>query len=180
MMGFSLALVGNLGGCVGRWWWFGTFSWGWCWQGQFGFDVDWNMSSSISHCLALLTDHLLGSPWPHHWDHLGPISWLISTLSPGSSQLCLLAHLNDIRPLLPFQNYSVGCSTLPSPGYSMWNPWNGGWIPWNGGWIPYFWWMDSMEWGMDSIPFPGGFHTFSRWIPYYFHMESRWNKFLAS
>ena len=27
-------------------------------------------------------------------------------------------------------------STLPSPGYSMWNPWNGGWIPWNGGWIP--------------------------------------------
>ena len=93
-------------------------------------------------------------------------------------------------------------STLPSPGYSMWIPWNGGWIPWNGGWIPYFWWMDSMEWGMDSIPFPGGFHTFSRWIPYlfqvdsipfpggfhtffrwipyYFHMESRWNKFLAS
>ena len=49
-------------------------------------------------------------------------------------------------------------STLPSPGYSMWNPWNGGWnpwnggwIPWNGGWIPYFWWMDSMEWWMDFM-----------------------------
>ena len=28
-------------------------------------------------------------------------------------------------------------STLPSPGYSMWNPWNGGWNPWNGGWIPW-------------------------------------------
>ena len=25
-----------------------------------------------------------------------------------------------------------------------------------------------------------GFHTFSRWIPYYFHMESSWNKFLES
>ena len=49
------------------------------------------------------------------------------------------------------------------------------------------WGVDSMEWGMDSIllvdGFQGmgdGFHTFSRWIPYYFHMESRWNKFLAS
>ena len=34
------------------------------------------------------------------------------------------------------------------------------------------WGMDSMEWGMDSIPFPGGFHTFSRWIPYFFQMDS--------
>ena len=41
-------------------------------------------------------------------------------------------------------------STLPSPGYSMWNPWNGGWIPWNGGWIP---------WNGGWIPWNGG------WIP---------------
>ena len=73
-------------------------------------------------------------------------------------------------------------STLPCPGYSIWNawkggwiPWNGdglhgmgdgfhgigdgfhtfgGWIPWNGGWIPYIF-------QMDSIHFPDGFHTFS-------------------
>ena len=70
-------------------------------------------------------------------------------------------------------------STLLSPGYSMWNPWNGGWtaeIPDGfhgmvdefytfGRWILYFWWMDSMEWGIDSIPFPDGFHTISIWNP---------------
>jgi hypothetical protein len=53
-------------------------------------------------------------------------------------------------------------STLPSLGYSIWNPWN---------------------FQVDSIPFSGGFHgmvdgfhIFSRWIPYHFqggvHMES--------
>ncbi|KIK07131.1 hypothetical protein K443DRAFT_628579, partial [Laccaria amethystina LaAM-08-1] len=58
-------------------------------------------------------------------------------------------------------------STLPSPGYSIWNPWNVRLNPWN----------------IDSIPFSGGFHgvadgfhIFSRWIPYHFqggvHMES--------
>ena len=64
-----------------------------------------------------------------------------------------------------FEEYvCITFSTLPCPGYSMWNPWKGGWTaesPWNGG-------MDSMEWGMDSILFPDGFHTLSRWIPYFF------------
>ena len=41
-------------------------------------------------------------------------------------------------------------STLPSPGYSIWNPWNGGWRL-----------MDSMEWLMDSM-----------WIPWNFQMDS--------
>ncbi|KIJ91489.1 hypothetical protein K443DRAFT_59503, partial [Laccaria amethystina LaAM-08-1] len=51
-------------------------------------------------------------------------------------------------------------STLPSPGYTIWNPWNRGWIPYGG--------IHGMSDGfqMDSISFPDGFHTFSRWIPY--------------
>jgi len=81
-------------------------------------------------------------------------------------------------------------STLPSPGYSMWNPWNGGWIQ-----------MDSMEWLMDSMDFPDGFHGLadgfhgiSRWIPYgmsswnhnstliltILRVESIWNEFMES
>ena len=107
----------------------------------------------------------------------------------------LMHGLVDINP------FSNACSTLPCPGYSMWNPWKGGWtaeipggfhgmvdgfhgmgawIPWNGGWIPYFWWMDSMEWWMDSMVFPHGFHTFSILFPYGFHTFSSWNKFLES
>ena len=39
---------------------------------------------------------------------------------------------------------------------------------------------NSMEWGDGFHGMGDGFHTFSRWIPYYFHMESRWNKFLES
>jgi hypothetical protein len=46
--------------------------------------------------------------------------------------------------------------------------------------LPGLFHVESMEWGMDSILFPDGFHTFSTWIPYYFHMESSWNKFLES
>ena len=34
------------------------------------------------------------------------------------------------------------------------------------------WGMDCMEWGMDSILFVDGFHTFSRWIPHFFQMDS--------
>ena len=63
-------------------------------------------------------------------------------------------------------------STLPSLGYSMWNPWKGGWtaeIPdgfhgmvdgFHGfsTWIPYFFHMDSILFHMDSIGFPHGFH----------------------
>ena len=49
-------------------------------------------------------------------------------------------------------------STLPCPGYSIWNAWNGGWIPWNG---------DGLH-GMRD-----GFHAFLRWnggwTPYFFH-----------
>ena len=57
-------------------------------------------------------------------------------------------------------------STLPSPGYSMWNPWNGGWNPWNGGWDPwnggwnpYFWWMDSILLVDGFHGMGDGFHT---------------------
>jgi hypothetical protein len=67
-------------------------------------------------------------------------------------------------------------STLPSLGYSIWNPWNVRWNPWNVRWNPW-------NFQVDSIPFSGGFHgmvdgfhIFSRWIPYHFqggvHMES--------
>jgi hypothetical protein len=59
----------------------------------------------------------------------------------------------------------IQISTLPSLGYSIWNPWNVRWNPWN--------------FQVDSIPFSGGFHgmvdgfhIFSRWIPYLFQMDS--------
>ena len=103
-----------------------------------------------------------------------------------------LPHWNDNTVLI--------LSTLPSPGYSTWNGWNGGWIPevadgfhgMGGGfhtfgwWIPYFCLMDSILlpdgfhtfawwipyfWLMDSILLPDGFHTFAWWIPYF----STWN-----
>ena len=74
------------------------------------------------------------------------------------------------------------CSTLPCPGYSMWNPWKGAWtaeIPDGfhgmgdgfhtfGGWIPYLFHTFS-TW----IPyFSCGFHTFSSWILYLFQLDS--------
>ena len=85
-------------------------------------------------------------------------------------------------------------STLPSPGYSMWNPWNGGWIQMDSmEWLmdSMDWLMDSMDWLMDSMDFPDGFHGMadgfhgiSRWIPYCFrggvHVESIWNEFMES
>ena len=63
----------------------------------------------------------------------------------------------DDRPLLCSRQCWWQGSTLPSLGYSMWDPWNGGWtaeIP--GGFH-----------GMGD-----GFHTFSRWIPYFFQVDS--------
>jgi hypothetical protein len=55
-------------------------------------------------------------------------------------------------------------STLPSPVYSIWNPWNGGWNPWNVRWNP---------WNVRWIPWlSDGFHGFSRWIPYHFEVDS--------
>ena len=76
-------------------------------------------------------------------------------------------------------------STLPSPGYSMWNPWKGGWtaeIPEDSmewgmdsmerGMDSMEWGMDSMERGMDSILLVDGFHTFGGWIPWVFQMDS--------
>jgi hypothetical protein len=53
--------------------------------------------------------------------------------------------------------YPNVCSTLPSLGYSMWNPWTGGWTAE----IP-----DGFHGMRDGI------HTFSTWNPYLFHMES--------
>ena len=97
-------------------------------------------------------------------------SWNYSLLTPTQFATVSRASLKGkdfiscvglLTPPVPASRIS----TLPSPGYSMWNPWNGGWIPWNGGWIPYLF-------QVDSIPFPDGFHTFSRWIPYFFQMDS--------
>ena len=55
-------------------------------------------------------------------------------------------------------------STLPSLGYSIWNPWNGGWRL-----------MDSMEFPDHSMDFPDGFHIIP-WnfqiIPWNFQMDS--------
>ena len=42
------------------------------------------------------------------------------------------------------------------------------------------WCMDSIEWWMDSMVFSHGFHTFSRWIPWNFQMDSIWNEFIES
>ena len=57
-------------------------------------------------------------------------------------------------PPNPIPEVSGSTSTLPCPGYSIWNAWNGGWIPWNG---------DGLH-GMGGwIPWNGG------WIPYFFH-----------
>jgi len=67
----------------------------------------------------------------------------ISTLS---SQLASIATVvpQIKNQLQPFQS----ASTLPSLGYSIWNPWNGGWRQ-----------MDSMEFPDHSMDFPDGFHT---------------------
>ncbi|EDR01070.1 uncharacterized protein LACBIDRAFT_312553 [Laccaria bicolor S238N-H82] len=49
-------------------------------------------------------------------------------------------------------------NTLPSPGYSMWNPWNGGWTAE----IP-----DGFHGMVDGFHGMGdGFHTFGAWIPW--------------
>ena len=92
-----------------------------------------------------------------------------------------------IPVVLSVNQYQTYDSTLPSPGYSMWNPWNGGWIQ-----------MDSMEWLMDSMEFPDRFHTVFRvesmWNPYgmsswnhnstliltILRVESIWNEFMES
>ena len=77
---------------------------------------------------------------------------------------------------------SAKSSTLPSPGYSMWNPWKGGWTAE----IP-----DGIHGMVDGIHGMGdgmgdgfhgmgdGFHTFGGWIPWnggwipwFFHMDS--------
>ena len=67
-------------------------------------------------------------------------------------------------------------STLPCPGYSMWNPWKGGWTAE----IPdgFHGMVDGFHGFSTWIPYL--FHTFSIWIPYLFHMESSWNKLLES
>ncbi|KIJ91487.1 hypothetical protein K443DRAFT_40279, partial [Laccaria amethystina LaAM-08-1] len=61
-------------------------------------------------------------------------------------------------------------STLPSPGYSIWNPWNEGLylprvIPWTS-WIPS---GMMMEWSWNSHGFdwiPYGMGAYPPWIPW--------------
>ena len=48
-------------------------------------------------------------------------------------------------------------STLPCPGYSMWNPWKGGWTA-------------EIPGGFHGMV--DGFHGFSTWIPYLFQLDS--------
>ena len=88
-----------------------------------------------------------------------------------------LTNVKGVRSFLGFGNFyrrfignyveiskPLNDSTLPSPGYSMWNPWKG----------------DGLQkFQMDSIllvdGFHGmgdGFHTSSRWIPYLFQLDS--------
>ena len=60
--------------------------------------------------------------------------------------------------------FTLESSTLPSPGYFMWNPWKGGWTAE----IP-----DGFHGMVGGIHGMGdGFHGFSRWIPY---GMSSWN-----
>ena len=87
---------------------------------------------------------------------------------------------------------SASASTLPCPGYSIWNAWNGdglhgigdGFHGMGDGFHTFSmeWWMDSMdfpdgfhtfsmEWGMDSILFQDGFHGMGDG----FHAFLRWN-----
>ena len=64
--------------------------------------------------------------------------------------------LSEIEPI--WYDCCINSSTLPSPGYSMWNPWNGGWtaeIP--GG---FHGMVDGFHGMVD------GFHTFGGWIPW--------------
>ena len=64
------------------------------------------------------------------------------------------------------------CSTLPSPGYSMWNPWNGGWMD-------SIVLVDGFHGMVDGFhTFPDGFHTFFRWIPWSFQVDSIWTEFM--
>ena len=56
-------------------------------------------------------------------------------------------------------------STLPSPGNSMWNPWNGGWTA-------------DIPGGFHGMV--DGFHTFSGWIPYLFQMDFQVDSILFS
>jgi len=64
---------------------------------------------------------------------------------PNSPNVFPVFHMSEILPYAESDSFPLITSTLPSPGYSIWNPWNGGWRL-----------MDSMEWLME---FPDGFHT---------------------
>ena len=102
---------------------------------------------------------------------------------------------------LPSHSLELHLSTLPSPGYSMWNPWKGGWtaeIPDGfhgmgdgfhgkgdgfhtfGGWIPWVFHMDSMVFSHGFHTFSTWIPSFSRWIPWTFQMDSIWNEFMES
>ena len=113
---------------------------------------------------------------------------------------CMLTRQNQTHQyqMRRYQTHQIH-STLPSPGYSMWNPWKGGLhkfqvdsMEW---WMESMeWGMESMEWGMESILLVDGFHgmgdgfhgfstwipSFSTWIPWNFQMDSIWNEFMES
>ena len=74
---------------------------------------------------------------PKHFKNFEISEGLIFVTQNGVKLLCIPnieINEHNVCELVISEAHS---STLPSPGYSMWNPWNGGWIPWNGGWIPW-------------------------------------------
>jgi hypothetical protein len=74
----------------------------------------------------------------------------------------IMGTFNIISIFYSYLFYFV--STLPSPGYSIWNPWNGGWNPWNVRWIP--WNVRWIPWNVRWIPWN------VRWIPWNFQVDS--------
>ena len=90
--------------------------------------------------------HLLGTSNPHQQTNLSILNHHPRDHQPPSPPPlpCIVQ--------LPQQTVHLPTSTLPSLGYSIWNPWNGGWRL------------------MDSMDFPDGFHI----IPWNFQIIP-WN-----
>ena len=94
-------------------------------------------------------------------------AWMGLTKWLSLAQRNISKYKLQYRNPLPGENIMMpNSSTLPSLGYSIWNPWNGGWrlmdsmwIPWTGWWIPWTFQMDSMEFPDHSMEFPDGFRT---------------------
>ena len=89
------------------------------------------VATRVSRCLTNVRDRKMAC---HLWRQTGSTD--VKNNKLGTSGKCPLQLWATFATLQSCKVAKVS-STLPSPGYSMWNPWNGGWIPWNGGWIPW-------------------------------------------